>query len=117
MLHHYFCRTTKDKTPDAFLFINKRTKTFYTADNLWRNWREYSGIDVSFYEASRHSFITQLVEDNTNPFVAKELARHTDIRTTQNYYHATSSKLRDVVNRRGKIVPIEGGKTSATDRD
>ncbi|KJU87632.1 integrase family protein [Candidatus Magnetobacterium bavaricum] len=110
-------RNIKDKTPDAFLFINNRTKTFYTVNNLCRNWREYSGTDVSFYEASRHSFITQLVEDNANPFVAKELARHTDIRTTQKYYHATSSKLRDVVNRRGKIVPIEGGKTSATDRD
>ncbi|MBF0592032.1 MAG: tyrosine-type recombinase/integrase [Nitrospirae bacterium] len=110
-------RNIKDKTPDAFLFINKRTKTFYTVNNLCRSWREYSGLDVSFYEASRHSFITQLVEDNANPFVAKELARHTDLRTTQKYYHATSSKLRDVVNRRGKIVSIEGGKTSAADGD
>jgi len=32
--------------------------------------------------------------------IPAELARHSDLRTTQKYYHATSSKLRDVVNRR-----------------
>ncbi|KJU81297.1 hypothetical protein MBAV_006510 [Candidatus Magnetobacterium bavaricum] len=56
-----------------------------------------------------------MVEDNTNPLVVKELARHTDLRTTQKYYHATSSKLRDVVNRRGKVVPIDGGKNAGVD--
>ncbi len=109
-------RNVKDKTLDAFLFINETTNQHYTADNLWRVWHIHSGLDVSFYEGSRHSFITQLVEENTNPLVAKELARHTDLRTTQRYYHATSSKLRDVVNKRGKVVPIDGGKTAVTDK-
>ncbi|KJU86011.1 tyrosine recombinase XerD [Candidatus Magnetobacterium bavaricum] len=108
-------RNIKDKTPDAFLFINETTNKHYTVGNLWWNWHEHSGVEVSFYEGSRHSFITQLVEDNTNPLVAKELARHTDLRTTQKYYHATSSKLRDVVNRRGKVVPLDRGEALGVD--
>ncbi|KJU87468.1 Integrase, catalytic core, phage domain protein [Candidatus Magnetobacterium bavaricum] len=105
-------RNVKDKAPDAFLFINERTQRHYTTMALWQNWRKYSGIEVSFYEASRHSFITQLVEDNVNPLVARELARHTNIQTTQKYYHATATKLRDIVNNRGKVVPIGGDKVS-----
>ncbi|MBF0404806.1 MAG: hypothetical protein HQL00_12685 [Nitrospirae bacterium] len=61
--------------------------------------------------APAQAFITQLVEDDTNPFVAQILARHTDIRTTQKYYHATSQKLREAVNRRGKVLKLGKAKT------
>jgi Site-specific recombinase XerD len=104
-------RNVVGKTPDSFLFINKNSQNHYSQDVLWWQWHHHSGTDVCFYESSRHSFITQLVEDDTNPFVAQILVRHSDIRTTQKYYHATSSKLRDVVNRRGKVVRIDKVKT------
>jgi integrase len=37
----------------------------------------------------------------------KELARHTDVRTTQRYYHGSTSRLRSIVNNRGKVVPLK----------
>ncbi|MBF0553426.1 MAG: tyrosine-type recombinase/integrase [Nitrospirae bacterium] len=104
-------KNMQGKTPEAFLFIDKRTKRHYTQNILWYNWHYYSGTGITFYEATRHSFISQLVEDDANPFVAQVLARHTDIRTTQKYYHATSAKLRNQVNSRGKVVKLGKPKT------
>ncbi|MBF0554921.1 MAG: site-specific integrase [Nitrospirae bacterium] len=103
-------KNIEGKTPEAFLFINPHTNSNYTSDNLQNRWKKFSGLPITHYEASRHSFITQLVEEDTNPLVTKALARHTDIRTTQKYYHATAAKLRDVVNRRGKVVKLDKNK-------
>ncbi|MBF0553263.1 MAG: site-specific integrase [Nitrospirae bacterium] len=100
-------RNTEGKTPDTFLFVNPTTNGNYTQDSLQVRWKKFSGLPVCHYEASRHSFITQMVENDTNPLVAKALARHADIRTTQKYYHATTAKLRDIVNRRGRVVKID----------
>jgi len=102
----------RDKLPDAFLFINPETGRRYTAKKLNQVWKAYSGTDTTFYEASRHSFCTQLIEDGVDIAVVKELARHADIRTTQKYLHIRTSKLHDVVNRRGQVVHFQQRKRS-----
>ncbi|HQJ95351.1 MAG TPA: tyrosine-type recombinase/integrase [Syntrophorhabdaceae bacterium] len=63
-------------------------------------------ITITYYEASRHSFCTQLVDDGIDLLYAKELMRHTDVRTTQRYYHGNITRLRDIVNKRGKTVRL-----------
>lgn len=89
-----------NKFPDDFIF-KIRPKT------LQKAWKKYSGLEISLYEATRHSFCTQLVEMGINSLQARLLMRHSDIRTTQKYFHSSITKLRDVVNSRGRIEGIK----------
>ena len=96
-------KNTKDRFPEEFVFINPDTGREYRQKKLNQVWRKYSEIPVTFYEASRHSFCTQVADASDNPYMARELMRHSDIRTTQGYYHAKTTTLKEVVNRRGKV--------------
>jgi len=89
----------KNKFPDTFIFG-------YTPRTLQNAWRQYSGLDVSLYEATRHSFCTQIVETGVNTLQAQVLMRHSDIRSTQKYFHASMTKLRDVINRRVSVETL-----------
>lgn len=88
------------KFPDDFIFKIK-PKT------LQKAWKKYSNLDISLYEATRHSFCTQIVEMGINSLQAQVLMRHSDIRTTQKYFHNSVTKLQDIVNRRGQILEIK----------
>lgn len=90
--------------PEDFLFINPDTGRCYRQKKLNNIWKTYGGLSVVHYEASRHSFVTQLVEAGHDLAQVKELARHSDIRTTLRYTHLRTVKLRDIVNQRGKII-------------
>ncbi|MGD0232192.1 MAG: tyrosine-type recombinase/integrase, partial [Syntrophorhabdales bacterium] len=92
----------RGKHPEAWLFINPNSGSTFRPKRLGAIWNEYSGIDVTLYEATRHSFCTQLVEDGTPLPVIRKLARHADIRTTQKYVHVTDDVARAAVERRGK---------------
>ncbi len=96
------------KLPGAFLFINPDTGRNYMRRQLRDIWAKYSKVPVSHYEASRHSFCTQILQAaDANIFDAQELMRHKDIRSTRHYYHATTKKLTDIVNRRGRVHPLQ----------
>ncbi len=98
----------QEKLPKQFLFINPRNGKHYLGDTLGRMWRMYSGLAVTLYEATRHSFGSQLIEHN-DIYQVKELLRHEDIRTTQKYLHMPVGKLRRVVNSRKNVVEIKKG--------
>lgn len=95
----------REKTPKSWCFVNPVTNNRYGINRLNRVWRKATGLDVTYYEASRHSFVTQCVDSGADALQVKELARHSDVRTTQKYYHGDMKRLRDVVNRRGKVIP------------
>lgn len=97
----------RDKHPEAFIFINPRTGKGYRPDTLQKSWKKYSKTNIDHYSASRHSFCTQLTDTGINSLQARELMRHTDIRTTQKYFHASTEKLREAVNQRGKVLPFK----------
>lgn len=97
----------KGRFPDDFLFVNPDTKREYRPKKLNQVWREFSGISTTFYEASRHSFCTQVADASDNPYMARELMRHSDIRTTQRYYHAKTQSLKDLVNKRKEVVKLK----------
>jgi integrase/recombinase XerC len=89
----------------SWLFIHPFTGDRYGVNSLNKIWHKYSGFEVSFYEASRHSFISQLVDDGINDMKIKELARHSDVRTTQRYSHPT--RMQEVLNNRGRVIEMK----------
>ncbi|HAM51140.1 MAG TPA: hypothetical protein DCP92_10795 [Nitrospiraceae bacterium] len=77
------------KLPHDFLLKNPNTGRGYKVKTLSKYWPEFSGIDVTYYESSRHSFCTQIAEDaDVNEFKAEALMRHKDPRSTRKYIHA-----------------------------
>ncbi len=95
-------KNKKNKVPKQFLFINPNTNKNYLSDTLWKIWRQFSGTDICLYEATRHSFGSQLIE-KADVSVVKELMGHSSIKTTEKYLHMKVEKLKNVVNSRGKI--------------
>ena len=96
-----------NRFPEEFLFINPTTKRCYRQKILNNLWKTHSGTDTVHYEGSRHSSITQLAEAGYDITAIKELAGHTDIRTTQKYIHRSIGKLREIANnRKEKVYPL-----------
>lgn len=73
-------RHSGGKFPDDFLFINSATKKGYRYKVLYRLWCKYAGVGVTLYEATRHSFCTQISESGTNTLQARLLMRHSDVK-------------------------------------
>lgn len=94
------------KFPNDFLFINPMTGRGYARKYLWEIWAKYSGTAVKLYEATRHSYCTALVP-LTDSLTAQRLMRHRDRRSTDNYYHAYSEVLLDVVQRMDNVVDLK----------
>ena len=65
---------------------------------------------MTLYEASRHSFCTQIVESGINTLQAKLLMRHSDERSTQKYFQGNIAKLRAVVTNRVTVKPLRSEK-------
>jgi integrase len=108
-------RHLRDKLPEAWLFINPDTGRGYRVEYIRRVWRLHSGVQATLYEATRHSFCTQIVEDGADTRQAQELMRHLDRRSTEAYIHAGIERHRNLVNQRGKgkVLPIQLKQKSA----
>jgi len=99
-------KNMQGKLPKQFLFINPVTDKHYTTNALGKIWRKKSELEgITLYEAVRHSFGSQLIENGIDVTIVKELMGHSDIRTTEKYVHMKMSKLADVVNSR-KVVKM-----------
>ncbi len=96
-------RHTKGKFANDFLFINPRTRNGYSQWYLWDVWKRFSGTGVTLYEATRHSYCSQIVP-LTDKLTAQRLMRHKDSRSTDVYYHAYSEHLLDVVQRMDNVM-------------
>lgn len=91
---------------DAPLFINPLTGGGYKYKALYNKWVKYSGSEVGMHSAGRHSFCTQIVP-LTDPLTAQRLMRHSDIRSTNIYFHAEASRLLDIVQRNDNVIPLK----------
>ena len=97
---------TAGKLPEAFLFVNPATGRGYLPQMIYKLWKA-TGSPVTFHEACRHSFCTQIARTGAHPEQMRRLMRHSDIRTTMKYTHMDLTDLRDLVNRRGEVVQFE----------
>jgi integrase len=92
-------RNLRGKGLTDFLFINPDTGRRYTEKKFNEIWKKHSGFDTCFHEACRHSYCTNIGEEEENLKILQDLMRHADSRTTMGYSHPRDEKLREVQNR------------------
>jgi len=91
-----------------FVFMNPATNRGYRYKALNKTWNAYSKTGVELYAATRHSFVTQLIEDGESLKAVQDAARHADPRTTMAYIHPSEERTRQALNRRGrKVISID----------
>ena len=100
----------KGRFGEEWLFICKVTGTRYSVKAPNRIWKKYTKSDLIYYEASRHSFLTQLSDAGVDPADMRDLARQADIRTTMNYVHKRVEHLREKTNVRSNLINFKKAK-------
>jgi site-specific recombinase XerD len=104
-------RHMKGKFPKDHLFINLSTKRPYTQWFISNLWKTHSGTDVTSYEATRHSFCSNIRTDRRT---AQRLMRHRDQRSTDNYFHAYMEDLVDAVQTMDNVIPLKNNNENIT---
>lgn len=99
-------RNMAGKFPMDHLFVYSKTGRMWSYKTLYKIWVDSTGNDFKLYEATRHSFCTQVVP-LTDSFTAQRLMRHKDKRSTDNYYHAYSDRLLEVVQKNDNVVELK----------
>ena len=89
----------KNNLPEAFVFVNPNTGGRYaetTLRRIWNNVRMKAGISKSFrlYDATRHSFASQLVNMGSTLYKVSKLLGHSNTQVTEKYSHANIESLR-----------------------
>jgi integrase len=93
----------KTSHPEAFLFCNPRTGTFYSQEailRVWENVRKKSNITgLRLYDAARHSFASQLANANVPTHKISWLLGHSTNKMSERYTHSDLESLRADVSR------------------
>lgn len=86
-------------TPLILNYARKRISRNYLTTKI-KDWADYCGIDMTVSAHTlRHTFVTYLIENNTNFKDIQTLVGHSDIRTTINIYgKSTTESLAKAVN-------------------
>ncbi len=98
-LYDFIASRVSQSLPGAFLFTNPRNGQPYSANKLRRIWedvRSKAGVsrDLRLYDATRHSFASQLREAGVPIESIKDHLGHADIRTTLKYAHGKLGTMR-----------------------
>lgn len=102
-IHHEMFEFVKERVknnlPEAFVFVNPNTGRRYAETTLRRIWnkvRTEAGISESLrlYDATRHSFASQLVSVGSSLYKVSKLMGHTSTKTTERYAHPHIESLR-----------------------
>jgi integrase len=124
-IHHEMFGYIKDRVEnnlsEAYIFVNANTGLYYSKTKLGRIWdavRDKAGLDktIRLYDATRHSFASQLTNSGVSLLSVSRLLGHSDIRTTEKYSHGDIEKLKiDISNLslKEKLVKL----TKQTDAD
>lgn len=90
----------RSSLPEAFLFVNKRTGKPYNDETLRKIWHralKSAGLQDSglrLYDASRHSFASQLINANVPLNVVSKLLGHSSVKMTQRYAHESVETMK-----------------------
>jgi integrase len=94
----YLKERVSNNLPEAFVFVDPRTGGPYTENALRRIWdsiRKKTGIkSLRLYDATRHSFASQLVNTGSTLFKVSKLLGHTTTRRSERYTHPQIESLR-----------------------
>jgi integrase len=93
---------------DDFVFYDQDLQKPYTTYNLSKLWRKASkrmGVDITFYEGTRHSFASQAVNRGVNIDLIGKFLGHQNRSSTERYAHLKIDSLKVVMwkNRMRKI--------------
>ena len=95
----YISQRVKNSHTEAWLFPNKKG-THYSGNRMRRIWdivRKGAGIDkkdIRLYDATRHSFASQLINSNTSLSKVSRLLGHSSSKMTEKYSHHDIESLR-----------------------
>lgn len=98
-MYDYIADRVNNSLPEAYIFVNPRTGSYYTnsaLDRVWFKARRDAGLgnDLRFYDATRHSFASQLVNTGTSLFKVSKLLGHSSVKMTEKYAHHDVESLR-----------------------
>ena len=109
----------RNNLPEAYVFTHPNTGKHYSETTLKRVWdsiKERAGIIKSFryYDATRHSFGSQLIDMGSSPYKVSKLMGHSSIKVTEKYYlHSDAKSLRTDLEKLRLRVGIGDPKGSA----
>lgn len=107
-IHPEMCDFLTDRVssshPEAFVFVNPVTARPYTEHKLLEVWdrvRTAAGVskELRLYDASRHSFASQLVNSGVSLFTVSKLLGHSSTKMTEKYSHANIESMRTELSR------------------
>lgn len=111
----YIAERVKNNLPEAYIFINSITGSYYRETflkNLWQRIRKEAGLGrMRLYDATRHSFGSILANDfGVSAYIASKLLGHSSTKTTEKYYlHSNIKSLKvnsDKLSLKNKVVAI-----------
>ena len=88
--------------PEEYLFSNARHRRFdksFISKKFKAVLRQIKFPEKFHFHCLRHTFITNLIKSGVNINYVKEIAGHSDIKTTMNYIHIITNDLREAVNK------------------
>jgi integrase len=98
---HALKQICNNRFGEDFVFLNPRTQKPYsktTYGELWDKARKETKINITSYEALRHSFASQRVTRNIDLYSISKVLGHTDIKTTQRYSHVNLDSLKKIMS-------------------
>lgn len=95
----YLADRVRINFPESFVFINPNTGRYYTESALMRVWEQAkskAGItkELRLYDATRHSFASQLINSGVSLISVSRLLGHSSIKMTEKYAHSNIESLR-----------------------
>ena len=89
----------KNNLPDAFIFVNPKTGGYFNKNTLSEEWdriRTALGFDkgLRLYDATRHSFASQLINSGTSIYKVSKLLGHSSTKMTEKYIHSSVEYLK-----------------------
>lgn len=94
---------------DDFVFYDQDLQKPYTTYKLSKLWRKASkqvGVDITFYEGTRHSFASQAVNRGVNIDLIGKFLGHQNRSSTERYAHLKIDSLK-VVMRKNRVRKIK----------
>jgi len=89
----------ENELPQAFVFVNPRTGRHCpesVTKRIWHAAKKKAGLpeNIRLYDATRHSFASQLINQDVSLINVSRLLGHSSVKMTERYAHSSLSKLK-----------------------